>query len=67
MRYRKQRKREFRRKQEEDYDNTARAVNIPQVSQAKMGRVKKGRVDLFKVEINPMTEEFKPRSDDYED
>jgi hypothetical protein len=67
MRSREQRRREFRRKREGHYDNIARGVNIPEMSQAEMRKVKKGLVNLFKVEINPMTEEFEARSDDYED
>jgi hypothetical protein len=66
MRYREQRRREFRRKPDEHYDNTARAANIPLMSQAEIRRVKKGLMDPFKVEINPMMEEFEPRSDDHE-
>jgi hypothetical protein len=62
--YREQRRRIFKRKREEHYDNTARGVNIPQISRAKMRRVKKGFVDLFKTEINPIMKEFVPKSND---
>jgi hypothetical protein len=37
------------------------------MSRAEMRRVKKGLVDLFKTEINPIMKEFEPRSDDWDD
>jgi hypothetical protein len=67
VQYKKERKREFRRKHEEHSDKMSLEVNMPQMTQAEMRKVKVGLADLFKTEINPITREFKTRTDDWED
>jgi hypothetical protein len=42
-------------------------LNVPQMTQAKMRKVKLGLADLFKTEINPIMREFKSSSGDWED
>jgi hypothetical protein len=54
-------------KREEHCRNTAQGVNSPQMSQAERRKVKEGRVDLFKTQINPLMKEFQHKPDDWED
>jgi hypothetical protein len=61
--YKEQRKRDLSRKCEEYYRNTARGVNIPQMSQAEMRKVRERLINLFKKEINPMMKEFQSKED----
>jgi hypothetical protein len=65
--YKEQKRRDFRRKREEHSNNTAFGVNMPQTSQAEMCKVNEGLADLFKTEINPMTKESRPKTNDWED
>jgi hypothetical protein len=57
LEYRVQRKRDLRRKLEERRRDTAHGVNIPQLSQAEMRKVREGLVELFRTTINPMLKE----------
>jgi hypothetical protein len=67
LEYRVQRKKEFRRKLEEHCRDTAHGVNIPQLSQAEMRKIREGLVELFMTIINPMLKELQPEDDDYND
>jgi hypothetical protein len=42
-------------------------INLSQMTQAEMRKVKIGLANLFKTEVNPIMREFKPRTDDWED
>jgi hypothetical protein len=66
VQYESEKKREFRRKQEEHSDKMSLGVNMPQMSQAKMRKVKLGLADLFKTEISSIMREFKLRINDWE-
>jgi hypothetical protein len=57
----------FQAEREERLSNTARGVNIPDMSQAELRKAREGSVDLFKAIINPMTKEFQPKEDDWDD
>jgi hypothetical protein len=67
VRYKEQRKREFRRKHEEYSDKMSLGVKMPRMTQAEMGKVKTGLANLFKTEINSIMREFKSRADDWKD
>jgi hypothetical protein len=67
VQHRDRRKKEFRRKRAEHCRNVSQGVNIPQMSQSEMRKVKEGLVDLFKMEINPMMKELQPKPDDWDD
>jgi hypothetical protein len=56
--YKEQMKRDVRRTREEHCMNTARGVNIPQMSQAEMREIGPGLADLFMTVINSMVNEF---------
>jgi hypothetical protein len=64
MRYKDERKREFRRKHKEHSDKMSLGVNMLQRTQAEMRKVKVRLADLFKTEINLMKREFTSRTDD---
>jgi hypothetical protein len=65
--YQEQRRREFRQKLEMHDDKTLMRVNMPQLSQSEMRKVKKGLMDLFKTVINPTMKELKPRTSKWKD
>jgi hypothetical protein len=67
VQYKEERKRKFRRKNEEHNDKISVGVNMPQMTQAEIRKVKIGLTDLFKAEINPIMREFKPRPGDWEE
>jgi hypothetical protein len=64
VQYKEERKREFRRKRTEYKDKMSLGVNMSQMTQTKMRKVKVGLADLFKIEINPIIRQFKPRTGD---
>jgi hypothetical protein len=67
MRYKEERKREFRQKHKEHSDTMSLGVNMPQMTQTEMRKVKVGLADVFKTEINPIMGEVIPRTDDREE
>jgi hypothetical protein len=64
--YREQKKREFKQKREEHCSNTMRGVNISQMSQVEMRKVREGLADLFKTMINLLIKEFQLKRNDWE-
>jgi hypothetical protein len=64
VRYNEERKREFKRKHEEYSENMSLGVNMPQMTQAEMRKVKIGLANLSKTEVNLILGEFKPKTDD---
>jgi hypothetical protein len=64
--YREQKKREFKQKCEEHCSNTMRGVNISQMSQVEMRKVREGLADLFKTMINLLIKEFQLKRNDWE-
>jgi hypothetical protein len=52
--------REFQQKLQEDRDNTAKGVNIPQINKAEMKKIKVGLTDLFKMDLILMLKDFQP-------
>jgi hypothetical protein len=62
--YREPSKRDFRRKREEPRNNRSRGVNIPQMSQFEMRKVREGLLEVFRTLLNSMMKEFQPRAKD---
>jgi hypothetical protein len=67
VRYKKERKREFRRKHEERSDKIFLGVHMPRMAQAEMQKAKIRLADLLKTKVNPLMRDLKPRIDDWED
>jgi hypothetical protein len=65
--YREQRKKDFKWKREKHRNNKSGGVNICQMSQLEMRKVREGLVELFRKVINPMMKEFQPRAKDCDD
>jgi hypothetical protein len=64
--HRERSKRYFKRKGEEPRNDRSRGVNIPQMSQLEMRKVREGLLELFRTLVNSMMKELQARAKDWD-